>query len=106
MRSLADIILAPNNTRSGRIDLTISSNSIGVEGCSALATLCSNPDHGSMLSHLYLSQCSLGDEGITLLSSAALSNSCTGLTLLDLLENSITKKGRQSVGIIVSGVVA
>lgn len=103
VQSLADIILGPgeenkNNSgqRSKGMYLGISSNPIGAEGCGVLSQLCSIPGKGSMLSHLYLSQCSIGDEGIKLLSSAAVSNACTGLAVLDIAENSITKVGAKS----------
>lgn len=98
VQSLTELILGStsdnSNNRSTPIDLAISSNPIGSEGCGILSNLCASPDgKGSMLSQLHLSQCSIGDEGIKLLSAAAMSNSCTGLSVLDLSENSISRVG-------------
>eukprot|EP00571_Detonula_confervacea_P009470 CAMPEP_0172313780 /NCGR_PEP_ID=MMETSP1058-20130122/20936_1 /TAXON_ID=83371 /ORGANISM="Detonula confervacea, Strain CCMP 353" /LENGTH=491 /DNA_ID=CAMNT_0013027489 /DNA_START=76 /DNA_END=1548 /DNA_ORIENTATION=+ len=93
VQSLAEVILGPNNNRSKPIDLAISSNPIGSESCGTLSTLCAIPGGGSIISRLQLSKCSIGDDGIKLLSVAAMSNSCIGLTFLDLAENSISKKG-------------
>eukprot|EP00579_Thalassiosira_antarctica_P010738 CAMPEP_0201916646 /NCGR_PEP_ID=MMETSP0903-20130614/6234_1 /ASSEMBLY_ACC=CAM_ASM_000552 /TAXON_ID=420261 /ORGANISM="Thalassiosira antarctica, Strain CCMP982" /LENGTH=481 /DNA_ID=CAMNT_0048452521 /DNA_START=47 /DNA_END=1489 /DNA_ORIENTATION=+ len=93
VQSLTDIIIGADNNRSKPIYLAISSNPLGSEGCGELSKLCAIPGKGSMISHLHLSQCSIGDEGIKLLSSAAISNSCIGLTVLDLSGNSITKDG-------------
>lgn len=92
MQSLAEIFLGGNVNRSKPIDLVLSSNPIGSEGCGTLAKLIVLSGGGSILSSLHLSQCSIGDEGIQLLSNAT-SNSCTGLTFLDLSENSITSDG-------------
>ena len=104
MLSLAQV-LTPSADDSMRraqaINLTISSNPIGAEGCNTLSRLVSIPrdkegeggggsSSSSILSHLFMSQCSIGDEGlVNLLKSAA----SPGLSVLDLSENSITKDG-------------
>jgi Ran GTPase-activating protein (RanGAP) involved in mRNA processing and transport len=93
MQSLAEIFLGANVNRSKPIDLVLSSNPIGSEGCGTLAKLIALSGGGSILSSLHLSQCSIGDAGIKLLSNAATSNLCTGLTFLDLSENSIISDG-------------
>ncbi len=93
MQSLAEIFLGANANRSKPIDLVLSSNPIGSEGCRTLAKLIVPCGRGSILSCLHISQCFIGDEGIKLLSNAATSNSCMGLNLLDLSENSITSDG-------------
>ncbi|KAL7475394.1 hypothetical protein ACHAW6_001310 [Cyclotella cf. meneghiniana] len=78
-----------------RVDLDLSSNLIGAKGCQPLSFICSRPSLGSVLSKLKLSQCSITDEGICILSRAAVSNPCTGLTTLDLSNNSISHVGGQ-----------
>jgi Ran GTPase-activating protein (RanGAP) involved in mRNA processing and transport len=93
MHSLAEIFLGSNANRCKPIDLSINSNPIGSEGCETLAKITAMSERGSMLSCLYISQCSIGDEGVKLLSNAATSNPCSGLTFLDLSENSITSDG-------------
>jgi len=111
MQSLAQILtpLADDSIirRAQPINLTISSNPIGSEGCGTLSKLISIPrdkegeggggsSSSSVLSHLFLSQCSIGDEGlVNLLKSAANTTMghFSGLTVLDLSENSITKDG-------------
>lgn len=90
MQSLAEIL---HDNRSKRIDIGLSSNPIGSEGCQTLSKLIAIPGRGSIVSRLNLSHCAIGDEGITLLSNAATSNSCFGLMFLDLSENSITCDG-------------
>mmetsp|Transcript_17642 Transcript_17642/g.38233 ORF Transcript_17642/g.38233 Transcript_17642/m.38233 type:complete len:484 (-) Transcript_17642:74-1525(-) len=96
VHSLSEIIFGEGSNRCESIHLAIGSNPIEAEGCGALSKLCSIPGRGSMISHLQLSQCSIGDEGVKLLSSAAMSNSCTWLTFLDLSDNSITKDGAET----------
>ena len=113
MQSLAQILTPSADDsiirRAQQINLTISSNPIGAEGCDTLSKLISiSSDKGedggssssSILSHLFMSQCSIGDEGlVNLLQSAASTTMDTsmghfsGLTVLDLSENSITKDG-------------
>jgi len=94
VQSLAEVILGcGNNNRTRGIDLGLGSNPIGSESCGILSKLCAIPGKGSMISHLRLSQCSIGDGGLKLLSSAAIANPCTGLTVLDLSENSVTANG-------------
>jgi len=117
MQSLAQV-LTPSTDGSIRcaqpINLTISTNPIGPEGCDTLSRLTSIPSDedeeggggggssssSSILSHLFMSQCSIGDEGlVNLLKSAASTTMDTsmghfsGLSVLDLSENSITKDG-------------
>jgi len=101
MNSLARIIISDGSSgRSKRIRLSLASNPITSEGCQSLSTIISaNPTNGSLLSVLELSQCSLGDNGIKLLSSAALSSPCTGLAVLDLSENSITEEGANTFSV-------
>jgi Ran GTPase-activating protein (RanGAP) involved in mRNA processing and transport len=93
MQSLAEVFSGADANRCKLIYLAISSNPIGSEGCETLARLIAMPEKGSILSCLYISQCSIGNEGVKLLSNAATSNSCIGLTILDLSENSITSDG-------------
>ena len=112
MQSLAQVLTPSADdstiTRSQPINLTISSNPIGPDGCDTLSRLISIPsdedeDGGSsssVLSHLFMSQCSIGDEGlVNLLQSAAsttmdtLMGHFSGLTVLDVSDNSITKDG-------------
>eukprot|EP00804_Cyclotella_cryptica_P006610 CCRYP_008575-RA/>CCRYP_008575-RA protein AED:0.06 eAED:0.06 QI:1762/1/1/1/1/1/4/20/510 len=78
-----------------RIHLDLSSNPIGAEGCQAISLICSKPSLGSVLSILRLSQCSIRDEGICILSRGANANPCTSLTILDLSNNSISHVGAQ-----------
>lgn len=96
IQSLSEFILGSNESsqRSKPIDLTISCNPIGSQGCGFISNLCSIPDRGSLVSQLHMSQCSIGDDGLKLLSNAATSNAtCAGLSVLDISENSITKDG-------------
>jgi len=115
IQSLAQVLtpLTDNIRRAQPINLTTSSNPIGAEGCDTLSRLISIPsdkegeDGGgggssssSVLSQLFISQCSIGDEGlVNLLKSAASTTMDTsmvhfsGLSFLDLSENSITKDG-------------
>jgi hypothetical protein len=97
VQSLSDIVLGNHKNRTTPIDLSINSNPIGPVGCEALSKLCSIPGKGSVFSHLRLSQCSIGDEGIMLLSNASSMNACIGLAVLDLSENSITSVGASSL---------
>jgi Ran GTPase-activating protein (RanGAP) involved in mRNA processing and transport len=103
MKNLAEMLLGTDANRCKLIYVAISSNPIGPEGCEALARLIAMPEKGSMLSCLYMSQCSIGDEGVKLLSNAATSNSCCGLTHLDLSENSITSDGARVFAASLSG---
>lgn len=96
VQSLAEIILGPLSNRSNPIDLAISSNPIGSESCGTLSTLCAISGRDSVISHLYLSKCDIGDDGIKLLSAAAICNSCTRLTFLDLSENAISRDGAKT----------
>lgn len=91
MQTLAKMLLRDNRCK--RIDIELCANPIGSEGCQTLSKLIAIPGRGSIISRLNLSQCAVGDEGVTLLSNAATSNSCLGLTFLDLSENSITCDG-------------
>ncbi len=97
MLSLSNLLLGRENSRIKPVDLSINSNPIGSRGCEALSKLCAVPGRGSVLSHLQLSQCSIGNEGITLLSTAASANLCISLKVLDLSENSITSDGTRSL---------
>jgi hypothetical protein len=97
VQTLSDVVLGRHNNRVTPIDLSINSNPIGPVGCEALSKLCTVPGRGSVLSHLRLSQCSIGDEGIMLLSNASSMNPCIGLAVLDLSENSITSVGASSL---------
>ena len=101
IQSLADVLLGEGGSsdnqrrRAHPINLTISCNPIGIEGCHTLSKLCS----AGVISHLYMSQCSIGDEGMKLLSSndtmaaTNMSSSCNKVAVLDLSDNSITKDG-------------
>ena len=95
IQSLSEFILGSNESkRSKPIDLTISCNPIGSQGCGFISNLCSIPDRGSLVSQLHMSQCSIGDDGLKLLSNAATSNAAfSGLPVVDISENSITKDG-------------
>lgn len=97
MLSLAEIFSGTEANRFKRIYLAIGSNPIGSEGCETLARLIAMPGKGSILSCLYASQCCIGNEGVKLLSNAATSNSSSGLSLLDLSENSITSDGARAL---------
>ncbi|KAL9189558.1 hypothetical protein ACHAXT_009233 [Thalassiosira profunda] len=103
MESLAELLSGPDNNRSKPIALGLGSNPIGADGCNSLAKLCAVPGKGSMISHLQISQSSIGDDGVGLLSKAALANPCTGLSVLDLSENSITKDGAKSLADSLAG---
>ena len=76
-----------------RIELNLSSNPIGSSGCTSINTMLARMSLGSILSKINLSQCSIADEGIRTLAKAGESSSCTGLTTLDLSNNSITQAG-------------
>ena len=98
--SLSDMILGStkegssnSNDRTKPIQLAISSNPINVEGCSIVSSLYAIPGKASVVSHLQILQCSIGDEGLKSLSLAAMVNSCNGLSILDMSENSITQDG-------------
>jgi len=110
MQSLAQVLTPStddNIRRAQPINLTISTSPIGAEGCDTLSKLISIPrdkvgeDGGgssssSVLSHLFMSQCSIGDEGLVNLLQSAASTTMghfSGLSVLDLSENSITKDG-------------
>jgi len=109
MQSLAQVLTpsADDNIRRAQpINLTISSNPIGAEGCDTLSKLISIPSDkegegggsssSSVLSQLFMSQCSIGDEGLVNLLKSAASitvHHFSGLSVLDLSENSITKDG-------------
>jgi len=111
IQSLAQVLtpLTDNIRRAQPINLTISSNPIGAEGCDTLSKLISIPSDKegeggggssspSILSHLFISQCSIGDEGLVNLLKSSASTTTTmghfsGLSFLDLSENSITKDG-------------
>lgn len=87
-----------NRTRSKRVNVAISSNPIGPDGCRSLSKLCSVPRRGSIVSQLHMSQCSVGDEGARALSDAATSSGpLAGLSVLDLSENSITVVGARAL---------
>ena len=101
IQSLADVLLGEGGSsdnqrrRAHPINLTISCNPIGIEGCHTLSKLCS----AGVISHLYMSQCSIGDEGMKLLSSndtmaaTNMSSLCNKVAVLDLSDNSVTKDG-------------
>ena len=112
IQSLAQVLTPSTDDirRAQPINLTVSSNPIGAEGCDILSKLISIPrdddevsggsSSSSVLSHLFMSQCSIGDEGlVNLLKSAASTTMDTsmghfsGLSVLDVSENSITKDG-------------
>jgi len=105
MNPLTDLLLLGSHNRSELINLTISSNPVGSEGCHETFSkllCCSTPKgEGSLLSQLHISSCSIGDDGITSLTTAAAPstthNICTGLSILDLSENSITKVGAKII---------
>lgn len=99
MQYLSALVLGCQSNRITPIDLSISSNPIGPRGCEALSKLCAISSRGSMFSHIRLSQCSIGNEGIQLLSTAASANPCIGLQVLDLSENSITSDGASSFAV-------
>jgi len=90
MDVLAKILLGQENTkRSKRIHLAIGSNPIGSAGCHSLVQLLSCADHGSIISHLQAAQCSIGDEGVGILS-----NGChQHVEIMDISDNNITKDG-------------
>lgn len=100
MQALSDVLLSgecqDGKKRQQRIHLVLRSNLIGADGCPALAALVSGTD-GSILSNLQIGQCSIGDEGITTISNAAVSNPCTGLMVLDISDNAITKDGAKKL---------
>jgi Leucine-rich repeat (LRR) protein len=85
-----------NHERCNRFDLNLSSNSIGAEGCEYIKVMLSKPSMGSVLSKLKLSQCAIEDAGISTISAAAKVSPCTGLTVLDVSDNSITHVGAGS----------
>jgi len=90
MDVLAKILLGPENTkRSKRIHLAIGSNPIGSAGCHSLVQLLSCADHGSIISHLQAAQCSIGDEGVGILSNGCHQN----VEIMDISDNTITKDG-------------
>lgn len=112
MQSLSQVLEQPSSgdviSRAHPINLTISSNPIGPAGCDTLSRLISIPrdeDEGggnpssSVLSHLFMSQCSIGDEGLVNLLKSPVTTTMNTLcnfsdiTVLDLSENSITKDG-------------
>ena len=102
VQSLADMILgstkegsssSSSNDRTKPIQLAINSNPINVEGCSIVSNLYAIPGKASVVSHLQILQCSIGDEGLKSLSSAAMTNLCNGLSILDMSDNSITQDG-------------
>lgn len=94
MDVLAVILLGNGKKRrSKRIHLAIGSNPIRPEGCHSLVQLLSCADHGSMISHLQAAQCSIGDEGMEVLS-----NGChQHVEILDISENNITKNGAENL---------
>lgn len=97
MNVLADILLGQDNERirSNNIHLAIGSNPIGSKGCDALTRLLSSNDAGvgSIISHLQATQCSIGDEGIRILSRCCHNN----LEILDISDNYISHEGAEQL---------
>ena len=92
MDVLTKILLGKDNDkrrRLKRIHLAIGSNPIGPAGCHSLVQLLSCADHGSVISHLQASQCSIGNEGVEILSQGC----HRGLEIMDISENGITTDG-------------
>lgn len=80
-----------------RIELNLSNNTISNEGCESIKLMLAASSIGSVLSKLKLSQCSISDEGVSTISEAAKANTCTGLTTLDVSDNTITHAGARSL---------
>lgn len=99
IRSLAEYLgqRDMNDEPYKRFELNLSSNSIGAEGCDSIKVMLFRQSVGSVLSKLKLSQCSVADVGIAKLSAAAKLCPCTGLTVLDISDNSITHVGAESL---------
>lgn len=97
MDVLAEILLGQedNKRRPKRIHLAIGSNPIGPEGCHSLVKLLSCADNGSIISHLQASQCSIGDDGMEILSSNG--SSRQHVEILDISDNTITKEGAKKL---------
>jgi Ran GTPase-activating protein (RanGAP) involved in mRNA processing and transport len=99
MGVLADILLGRDNNdkrrRSNNIHLAIGSNPIGSKGCEALTRLLSSNDAGvgSIIRHLQAIQCSIGDEGIRILSGCCHDN----LEILDISDNDISYGGAEQL---------
>ncbi|KAL7448588.1 hypothetical protein ACHAWC_000745, partial [Mediolabrus comicus] len=96
---LADILLGQDNNdkrrRSNNIHLAIGSNPIGSKGCEALIRLLSSNEAGvgSIISHLQAAQCSIGNEGIRILSGSCHDN----LEILDISDNDISYGGAEQL---------
>ena len=96
MDVLAKILLGKDKDerrRLKRIHLAIGSNPIGSAGCHSLVQLLSSADHGSVISHLQASQCSIGNEGVDILSQGCHG----GLEIMDISDNGITTDGVQKL---------
>jgi hypothetical protein len=95
MDVLAEILLGEGKKRrSKRIHLAIGSNPISPQGCHSLVQLLSGADQdGSIISHLQAAQCSIGDEGMEILS-----NGChQHVKILDISDNNLTKDGAKNL---------
>ena len=81
-------------SRSKRLDLVVSSNPIGPAGCAVISQMCST-ESGSMMGKLLISKCAIGNEGVKALVSSC--HPCTGLMVLDIVDNDITEIGAKSL---------
>lgn len=76
------------------IDLNLNSNTLGSPSCYHLQHLLSSPSDGhSVLKSLSLKNCSISDDGIEILATTIMNQSCANLSSLDLSCNKITSKG-------------
>ena len=96
MDTLAEILMGKDDTRRSKcIHLAIGSNAIGSAGCQALAKMLSSAGEGegSIISHLQAAECSIGDDGMKLLSNGRHQH----LEIMDISDNGITNIGADSL---------
>lgn len=86
-----------DNTSRSRLELVLNSNPIDRSGCVAMGSLLNAPTVSgrgwSFLSSLSLADCNIDDDDIRALIGAAKDGGCSGLIMLDLSRNQITKTG-------------
>lgn len=96
MKAFADCLTngeSSENVRSSALELQISKNDIGPEGCKHISKLLSNQDgRSSIISRLSMKKCVLGDEGFEILVNA-FNEDCSRLLFIDISDNEIGAKG-------------
>jgi len=93
-------MFSKNTREASLLSLIFNGNPLGPDACCALASLLCD---SSLVASLSVANCSIGNEGVSILSAAVGMDSCDGLSMLDLSNNNIGTDGARSIAASLSG---